>query len=103
MLSRREWVKWILVLPATVGLARRGMAQTSPKVPQAAAKYQDTPKSGQMCGMCKFYIAPGGKPGQGMMGGGGGPGMMTQVGTCQVVDGAISARGWCVLYSAIGS
>ena len=103
MLSRREWVKWILVLPATVGLATRGMAQTSGKVSQAAAKYQDTPKNGQICGRCKFYIAPGGKPGEGMMGGGGGPGMMAQVGTCQVVDGSISTRGWCVLYAPIGS
>ena len=103
MLSRREWVKWMLVLPATVGLARRGIAQTSGKVSQAAAKYQDTPKNGQICGRCKFYIAPGGEAGSGMMGGGGGPGMMAQVGTCQVVDGAISAHGWCLLYAPIGS
>jgi len=103
MQTRRQWIKWLFVLPAAVGFARRGMAQTSGKVPQAAAKYQDTPKNGQMCGMCKFYIAPGGKPGAGMMGGGGGPGMMAQVGTCQVVEGPISSRGWCMLYAAIGS
>ncbi len=104
MLSRREWVKWLLSLPAIVGLTKSGMAQQSGgKVPKAAAQYQDTPKNGQMCGMCKFYIAPGGKPGAGMMGGGAGPGMMAQTGTCEVVEGSISPRGWCVLYAPIGS
>ncbi len=103
MLSRREWIRWLVVLPAAVGLARRGMAQTSGKIPQAAAKYQDTPKNGQLCAMCKFYIAPGGKAGEGMMGGGGGPGMMTQAGTCQVVEGSISPRGWCMLYQPLSS
>ncbi|MDE2230428.1 MAG: high-potential iron-sulfur protein [Alphaproteobacteria bacterium] len=103
MHTRREWIKWLVMLPAAIGLARRGMAETSGKVSQAAAKYQDSPKNGQMCGMCKFYIPPGGQAGAGMMGGGRGPGMMTQAGTCQIVEGSISPRGWCILYAAIGS
>lgn len=104
MQSRRDWIKWFLALPAIVGLTRSGMAEeTSGKVPKSAAQYQDTPKNGQMCGTCKFYIAPGGKAGAGMMGGGMGPGAMNAPGTCQVVEGSISPRGWCVLYAAIGS
>ncbi|MDE1903067.1 MAG: hypothetical protein KGI46_04360 [Alphaproteobacteria bacterium] len=104
MQTRRDWIKWLLALPAIVGLPRSGSAEeTSGKVPKSAAQYQGTPKNGQMCGMCKFYIAPGGKAGAGMMGGGAGPGMMAQSGTCQVVEGSISPQGWCALYAAIGS
>ncbi|HYL33839.1 MAG TPA: hypothetical protein VEU53_11900 [Stellaceae bacterium] len=105
MHSRRDWIRWLFVLPAAViGLTRSGMAQqTSGKVPKSAAQYQDTPKNGQTCGMCKFYIAPGGKAGAGMMGGTMGPGAMRTPGTCQVVEGSISPQGWCVLYAAIGS
>ena len=102
-LSRREWMTWLLSLPAVVGLSRTGVAQTAGKISQAAAQYQDVPKNGQMCGMCKFFIAPGGQAGGGMMGGGMGPGMMATPGTCQVVEGSISPRGWCVLYAPIGS
>lgn len=107
MLSRREWVKWILSAPAVVGLAGTSLAQTGAqtggKVSQEAAKYQDAPNNGQICGMCKYFIPPGGQAGSGMMGGPRGPGMMTQAGTCQVVEGSISPRGWCVLYAPIGS
>jgi|SRR5579863_4316608 len=103
MVSRRDWIKGLLALPVVVGFARSGAAQQT-KLPKQAAQYQDTPKNGQMCGMCKHYIAPGGKPGEGMMGGGQrGPSMMTQTGTCELVDGSISPRGWCALYAAIGS
>jgi hypothetical protein len=69
----------------------------------------------QMCGMCKFYIPPGGKAGSGMMGGQMGPGMMggqmepgmmggqmgpsmMAAGTCELVEGRVSPMGWCVLY-----
>jgi len=103
MVSRREWLKWALALPATAAMTTHATAQASTQIPQKAAQYQDTPKNGQMCGMCKYYIAPGGQAGAGMMGGQRGPGMMTQSGTCQLVDGSISPRGWCALYAAIGT
>lgn len=104
MSSRREWIKSLLLLPVALGMPRHAQAQAPGKVSQAAAQYQATPKNGQVCGMCKYYIAPGGKAGEGMMGSGQrGPGMMTQLGTCQVVEGSISAQGWCALYAAIGS
>lgn len=104
MRTRREWITSLPLLPVAFGLARNAQAQTTGKITQAAAQYQDTPKNGQVCGMCKYYIAPGGQAGAGMMGGGQrGPGMMAQAGTCQVVEGSISARGWCVLYAPLGS
>ncbi len=104
MQSRRQWITSLLLLPAALGLTRHAQAQSPGKISQAAAQYQDTPKNGQVCGMCKYYIAPGGRAGAGMMGSGQrGPGMMAQTGTCQVVEGSISARGWCALYAPLGS
>ena len=110
MLSRREWIGRLLALAGVAALAPADMAVAAGKVGKAAAKYQDTPKNGQMCGTCKFYIPPGGRAGDGMMGGrmmgegmmGGrmGPGMMA-AGTCQVVEGRVSPHGWCILYAPI--
>jgi hypothetical protein len=81
MLSRREWFGRLLVLAGVAGFSMRGPAETPAnqapaKVSQADAHYQDHPNNMQMCGMCKFYIPPGGKPGSGMMAGRMGPGMM---------------------------
>jgi hypothetical protein len=75
------------------------------KVSKAAAEYQDHPSRMQMCGMCKFFTSASGRKG-GMMGGGMmgcgmmGRGMMS--GECEVVEGRISAMGWCKLYAATG-
>ena len=101
MLSRREWLTRLAMLSGLAGLAQPGKAAPAAgKVSKAVAKYQDYPKDGQMCGMCKFYIPPGGHAGSGMMGGNMGPGMMA-AGTCQVVEGSISPRGWCILYQPL--
>jgi hypothetical protein len=81
-------------------MAQRGRAAESGKVSKAVAKYQDSPKDGQTCGMCKFYVPPGGRAGSGMMGGKMGSGMMA-AGTCQVVEGSISPMGWCILYQPV--
>jgi hypothetical protein len=70
------------------------------KAAKKAAQYQDHPKDGKMCGQCRFFIAKGGKPGEGMMGGGMGPGKMAD-GTCQIVAGAISPMGWCQFYAPL--
>ncbi len=96
-LSRRNWLKaavtGIAVLPFL-----RGTAQAAPaKVTKAIAHYQDHPSDGKMCGMCKHFIPAGGKAGGGMMGGAMGPGMMHE-GLCQVVQGHVSPRGYCLLY-----
>ncbi len=86
-----------MALAGLSGPPRYAAAAAPPKVTKAAAHYQDYPNDGQMCGMCKFYIPPGGSPGAGMMGGTMGPEMMA-AGTCQIVEGSISPRGWCQFY-----
>ena len=100
MVSRRQCVTGLLSLAGLAGVATRGTAAEAGKVTQEAAKYQDRPNNMQMCGMCKFYIPPGGRAGSGMMGGQMGPGMM-QPGTCELVEGNISPMGWCILYRPI--
>lgn len=65
------------------------------KASNAVVHYREQPNSGQMCGMCKFFV------GHGMMGGGTmGDGMMA--GECQVAEGPISPMGWCDLYAPRG-
>ncbi len=85
MISRRECIKWALAVPATVGLATTVKAQAATKVPQSVAQYQETPKSGQKCDLCKYFIA-GSSP--------------TANGTCQLVEGSINPNGWCALFAA---
>lgn len=109
MVSRRECLTGLLSLSGLVGVAGRGAAETAAKVTKDAAHYQNHPNRMQMCGMCKFYVAPGGRAGSGMMGGQMGQGMMGgQMGqgmmgtaTCELVEGDISPMGWCVLYRPI--
>ncbi len=103
--SRRAWLKLaaltaaVSALPFPRSLASASATKT-PKASKASVHYEDTPKDGKMCGMCKYYIPPGGHAGQGMMGGTMGPAMMAP-GTCQLVEGKISPRGYCILYTPI--
>jgi hypothetical protein len=85
MISRRECIKWALAVPATIGLATTVKAQAATKVPQSVAQYQETPKNGQKCDLCKYFIA-GSSP--------------TANGTCQLVEGSINPNGWCTLFAA---
>ena len=48
------------------------------KVSQAQAKYQAQPKGDQMCANCANFIAPD---------------------SCKVVEGKVSANGWCALWA----
>jgi hypothetical protein len=86
MFSRRDWIKGLLALPAVVGFARSGRAQTTSatKVPQKVAQYQDKPKDGHHCDLCKYFIA-GSSP--------------TANGSCQLVEGSINPNGWCMLFA----
>jgi hypothetical protein len=65
------------VLAAAVCVVRRAAAELPAKVSLAAAKYQDTPHGGLSCQACTFFRRPA---------------------SCQVVDGPISANGWCELF-----
>jgi hypothetical protein len=49
------------------------------KMPKDQAKYQEKPKDGQRCDGCVHFLAPDG---------------------CKLVEGKVSASGWCSLYAA---
>ena len=85
--SRKSVLINLLTLPlaATAAVALAREASAANKSPQNAVQYQDKPKGSAKCSGCKFYI-PGKDP--------------KAKGNCQVVDGAISPNGWCVVYSA---
>ena len=50
------------------------------KISQAAAEYQPTPKGMFSCAVCTFFIKPK---------------------SCKVVDGEVSATGWCKLFDLV--
>ncbi|ABE40839.1 high-potential iron-sulfur protein [Rhodopseudomonas pseudopalustris] len=63
----------IVGLTGSEVLAQSRMAKT-------AAQYQASPRSGQTCGKCTNYIVASS--------------------TCKVIDGTVSANGWCSLFVA---
>jgi hypothetical protein len=101
-LSRRSWLKGLALFSAAAGMPSLvAFTAAEAKASKAAVHYRDYPKGMQMCHMCKYYIAGGGRRGGmgGMcMDGGSMLGMMG-AGACQVVEGRISPMGWCDLYS----
>ena len=99
-ISRRTWLKGMALFSAAAGMIPSMLASTSAeaKASKTAVHYRDYPKGMQMCHMCKFYIAEGGRrSGMGCMGGS----MMGMMGAgaCHVVEGRISPMGWCDLYA----
>jgi hypothetical protein len=62
----------------------RVYAQTA-KTPKAVAKYQAQPHGTQQCDGCALFV-PGKAP--------------SADGTCKVVDGSISPKGWCMFFAA---
>ena len=82
--SRRAFIKTIgAVAAATCGRAAAAKAQDykpqdQKKLSQAAARYQDHPKENQSCGNCPYFVFPN---------------------ICVVVEGEISAFGWCPMYT----
>jgi hypothetical protein len=79
--SRRILLKTAAV--AFVGAAFASRAGAQAKASKQAMQYQDQPKNGQQCSTCLQFV-PGAKP--------------DANGTCKVVDGPISPKGWCVAY-----
>jgi hypothetical protein len=83
-MKRKEILKTIVALPA-VGAAVASVARVAEaKSSQKAVKYQNTPKNGQDCDDCRFFIAGKSK---------------SAMGACQIVDGKISPKGWCIAFS----
>lgn len=71
----------------SAGIAVAGFAATraaEAAMSKASVKYQDTPKDGHQCDGCALYV-PASTPGAD--------------GTCKAVDGKISPKGWCMLWS----
>jgi hypothetical protein len=54
------------------------VAHAGAKIPQSAVHYQPAPKNGQDCDDCANFVSPSG---------------------CKLVDGDISPKGWCRLWS----
>ena len=84
-MSRRSFVARAVVLPALAGLLLAETTNAQAKVSKAQFKYQNTPKNGQKCSGCTFYV-PNGNP--------------KANGACKLVDGSISPNGWCTAWSA---
>jgi len=82
--SRRVMLKNAAIvagLAAAPWAARPAAAQA--KATKQAMQYQDYPKNGQQCSACLQFV-PGAKP--------------DANGTCKVVDGPISPKGWCIAF-----
>jgi len=79
-LSRRSMLRGAVLLAG--GTLAAGVIQVRPahaqKQTKEQTKYQDSPKDGQKCADCVFFQAPS---------------------ACTVIDGAVSANGWCTLYT----
>jgi hypothetical protein len=83
--SRRAFIKTMgaVAAAATSGRAAAAKAedykpQDQKKLTQAAARYQDHPKENESCGSCPYFVFPN---------------------SCVLVDGEISATGWCPIYT----
>jgi hypothetical protein len=84
--SRSEFVRGIVILPALAGLLVAGAAAPADaKGSQAQFKYQATPSGTKQCSKCTLFVA--GKT-------------ATANGTCKVVDGVISPKGYCIAFQA---
>lgn len=59
----------------------------SQKVPQSAVQYQDHPKGPDECDHCTHFIS--GKT-------------SSAEGTCQLVQGSINPKGWCLMFASKG-
>jgi hypothetical protein len=79
-LTRRRMLRAVSAgaLGTAAVLAGSANAQYAPaaagKQSQAQAQYQGKPKDGQMCASCAYFVAPS---------------------SCQKVEGAVQASGWC--------
>jgi hypothetical protein len=82
--SRRAFIRKIgVAVAAACGGAAAVKAQDykpqdQKKLTQAAARYQDHPKGSESCGSCPYFVAPN---------------------SCVMVEGEISAAGWCPIYT----
>jgi hypothetical protein len=83
--SRRAFINTMGAVAAATTCGRAAAAkaqdykpQDQKKLTQAAARYQDHPKENESCGSCPYFVFPK---------------------SCVVVEGEISALGWCPIYT----
>ena len=55
-MTRRTFVANAVVLPALAGLLLAETANADAKTSKAQVKYQATPKTGQKCSLCTFFM-----------------------------------------------
>src|SRR5262249_63990 len=80
--TRRSILPFLASVPALGLVGRAALAQQ--KATKQAMKYQDKPNADNECDKCVQFI----------------PGKSAKApGTCKVVDGSISPKGWCLAYS----
>ncbi|HVA34221.1 MAG TPA: high-potential iron-sulfur protein [Candidatus Baltobacteraceae bacterium] len=84
-LTRASFVRATIVLPALAGLLGGVATAQAAKGSKAQFKYQHTPSGKKQCSNCTFFI-----PGK----------SATADGTCKIVEGSISPKGYCIAYSA---
>lgn len=83
-MTRGRFVAGAVVLPALAGLLLAETATADAGASKAQFKYQSTPNHGQQCSQCRFF-----KPGS----------SASANGTCSIVNGSISPKGWCTAFS----
>jgi hypothetical protein len=83
--SRREALRasarWLRV--PTIGTLAIASDRVAAKASKADLGYRDAPKDGRSCAACRLFT-----PGE------------SGRGTCAVVEGSVSANGWCMAFSA---
>jgi hypothetical protein len=84
-ITRQEALK-ALTLPAlAAAISGTMVGKADAKASKSTVKYQNHPKGSQKCAGCKFFIAGRNS---------------SSAGTCKIVDGAISPKGWCTAFTA---
>jgi hypothetical protein len=77
--SRRRFLERCLAGAAIAGTAALPAEAALNRMNKAASKYQNHPHGGERCAGCRHFQPPG---------------------SCEVVPGRISPRGWCKWFSA---
>lgn len=83
-ISRRDVLGGIVMLPALAGALISTTTVAEAKMAPTAANYQTHPKGKQQCSGCRYFH----------------PGHTATTGSCDIVAGSISAKGWCRFFAA---
>ena len=75
--------RWLLV--AAIGTLAIAADRAAAKASKAELLYREAPKEGKSCSTCRLFTPS--EPGKG---------------TCAVLEGPVSASGWCMAYSSRG-